>query len=40
MNINNVPWDQVLDIVLNAKGLEKTVRGNEIVISNAGPPAR
>jgi TonB family protein len=40
INLNNVPWDQVLDIALRTKGLQKTVRGKEIVISVAGPAGR
>jgi hypothetical protein len=30
LRINNVPWDQVLDIVLKAKGLEKRVQSDVI----------
>lgn len=36
LNINNVPWDQVLDIVLKAKGLEKRVQSDVIWVFPAG----
>jgi TonB family protein len=37
LRVENMPWDQVLDIVLSNKGLRKSVRGSEIVITtNAG----
>jgi TonB family protein len=35
INVTNVPWDQLLDIVLSTKGLEKRVEGDAIVITAA-----
>jgi type IV pilus assembly protein PilQ len=36
LSINNVPWDQVLAIVLFTKGLEKRMEGDTIAIAAAG----
>jgi TonB family protein len=36
MRVDDKPWDQVLNTVLNAQGLEQRVQGNEIVITTAG----
>lgn len=36
LRLNNVPWDQVLDIVLRIKGLDKRVHDNVILV---GPTA-
>jgi type IV pilus assembly protein PilQ len=32
LRLNNVPWDQVLDIVLRTKGLDKRVQDNVIIV--------
>ncbi len=32
LRLNNVPWDQVLDIVLRTKGLDKRVEDNVIIV--------
>lgn len=32
LRLNNVPWDQVLDIVLRTKGLDKRVHDNVIIV--------
>lgn len=32
----NVPWDQALDIILDAKGLDKKVDGNIVIIKGKG----
>jgi beta-lactamase regulating signal transducer with metallopeptidase domain len=36
LRISSVPWDQLLDIVLNAKGLEKRVQGEVIWVFPLG----
>src|SRR5690606_38937084 len=36
LRFENMPWDQVLDVVLQLKGLDKRVNGNVILI---GPTA-
>lgn len=36
LRVENVPWDQVLDIVLSTKGLEKREQGNRIIVAAAG----
>jgi len=33
LRLNNVPWDQVLDIVLRTKGLDKRVDDNVIIVA-------
>lgn len=32
LRLNNVPWDQALDIILKSKGLAKRVNGNVIIV--------
>lgn len=43
LRLKDVPWDQALDIVLEARGLSKRVNGNVVLIAPArelaGPPA-
>ncbi|PHR50393.1 MAG: pilus assembly protein PilQ [Cycloclasticus sp.] len=36
LRLNNVPWDQALDIILKSKGLAKRVKGNVMMV---GPQA-
>jgi type IV pilus assembly protein PilQ len=36
VSVKDVPWDQLLDIVLNAKGLQKRVQNGVIWVFNAG----
>ncbi|MEJ0099093.1 MAG: type IV pilus secretin PilQ [Pseudomonadota bacterium] len=33
LRLNNVPWDQVLDIVLRTKGLDKRIQDNVIIVA-------
>lgn len=40
LNATNVPWEQLLDIVVRTKGLEKRVTANEIVIAAREKPSR
>jgi type IV pilus assembly protein PilQ len=35
LRLNNVPWDQALDIVLKAKGLDKRQEGNVLMVAPA-----
>ena len=35
LRIQNVPWDQILDIVLKAKGLDKRLEGNVLTVAPA-----
>jgi type IV pilus assembly protein PilQ len=35
LRLKNVPWDQALDIILRAKGLEKRVDGNVMMVAPA-----
>ncbi len=35
LRLNNVPWDQALDIVLKAKGLDKRLEGNVLLVAPA-----
>jgi type IV pilus assembly protein PilQ len=35
LRLQNVPWDQALDIVLKAKGLDKRVEGNVLMVAPA-----
>lgn len=35
LRLQNVPWDQALDIVLRLKGLDKRVEGNTIIVAPA-----
>ena len=35
LRLQNVPWDQVLDIVLRLKGLDKRRDGNVIIVAPA-----
>lgn len=36
LRLNNVPWDQALDIILTTQKLEKRQTGNVILVSNEG----
>ena len=33
LNLNNVPWDQALDMILNIRGLDKRIQGNILLIA-------
>jgi type IV pilus assembly protein PilQ len=33
LRLNNVPWDQALDLILKTKGLDSRVRGNVIMVA-------
>ena len=33
LNLNNVPWDQALDIILRSKGLDMRKQGNILLIA-------
>ena len=33
LRLNNVPWDQALDIILNTRGLDKRVNGNVMYVA-------
>lgn len=33
LNLNNVPWDQALDMILNIRGLDKRIQGNILIIA-------
>ena len=35
LRLKNVPWDQALDIILKAKGLDKRVEGNVLMVAPA-----
>lgn len=35
LRLNNVPWDQALDIILTTRGLDKRVRGNVMYVAPA-----
>src|SRR5690606_432651 len=35
LRLDNVPWDQALDIVLKAKGLDKRLEGNVLLVAPA-----
>lgn len=35
LRLNNVPWDQALDIILKSKGLAKRVKGNVMIVGPA-----
>jgi len=32
LRLNNVPWDQALDIILKSKGLSKRIKGNVMIV--------
>lgn len=36
LRLNNVPWDQALDLVLKTKGLDKRESGNVLLVAPAG----
>ncbi len=40
LELNNVPWDQALDIILKSKGLDKRINGNVIMIDEASALAQ
>jgi type IV pilus assembly protein PilQ len=35
LRLNNVPWDQALDLILRTKGLDKRIQGNVIMVAPA-----
>lgn len=40
LRLQNVPWDQALDLILKTKGLDKRVEGNVLMIAPAAEIAR
>ena len=35
LRLDNVPWDQALDIILNVKGLEQRLQGNILIVASS-----
>jgi len=40
LRLNNVPWDQALDIILKSKGLSKRIKGNVMIVGPTNEIAR